>query len=446
MLADVSRLPALGAAALAGALVLSLPGLASGRDPVIVYSPMAGATALHDRTDASTLRQAPVLPNRRWPANRLVGKLNGKELSKLSTVQIAARMRAAWRDPSTGSRVAIDEIAPTHWDLQAAKRLRAAMIRLGADRRRITFYAAPSMVEQVGRRDPRRALAAKHRTLIDAMSRGRATYLLTYRGNLQPFPAKEMATHPTRWLARWPAGRGSLHLMLGPDGGIGQAALWNRVRASAAGRKLLANGPAAYGLRTSAVGRAWAVAYTNFLGAPTAAPPGGDYPVPVPGGLALKRSSRRTVEVTAARRGRVVVSMKRLAGGATRAIKKLTAPRATTRVAIPGDARPGKYRVTAVLQGDGLKDRKAVIVTVARQKVKLAYASGVFTLTVPRGARAVLSLLPPNGKRRAIGKAVGPRTKRIPLPKGLRAGRYTAVASTSGAGGQKPRVSFRVTK
>jgi hypothetical protein len=426
--------------------VLAVPGLALARDRVIVYSPMAGAIAVHDGVDGTTLRQAPVLANNRWSTGRLVAKLNGKELSRLSTAQITARMRAAWRDRNTGSRVAIDEIAPAHWDLAAAQRLRTAMVRLGSDRRRITFYAAPSMVEQVGRRDPRQALSAKHRTLIDAMSRGRSTYLLTYRGNLQPFPAREMATHPTRWLARWPSGRGSLHLMLGPDGGIGQTALWNRVRASAAGRQLLANGPSAYGLRTAAAGRDWAVEYTRSLGSPNSVPPGGDYPVAVPGGLALKRSGGRAVEVTAARRGRVVVSIKRFSGGAARAIKKLDAPSASTRVAIPFDTRPGKYRVTAVLQGDGLKDRKVVVVTVTRPKVKLRYASGVFTLTVPRGAQAVLSLLPPNGRRRAIGKVVGPRTKRIALPKGLKAGRYTAVASTSGAGGQKPRVSFRVTK
>jgi len=442
----VSGFPTLGAAMLSGALLLSLPGLAAARDPVIVYSPMPAATAVHDGVDGATLRQAPVVPNRRWPTRRLVAKLNGRELSRLSTDRITARMRAAWRDRNTGSRVAVDEIAPAHWSLAAAKRLRAAMIRLGADRRRVSFYAAPSLVEQVGRRDPRLALGAKHRALIDAMSLGRSTYLLTYRGNLQPFPAREMATHPTRWLPRWPKGRGSLHLMLGPDGGLGQIALWNRVRASAAGRELLRNGPAAYGLRTSAAGREWGVEYTRFLRSPDASPSGGDYPVPVPGGLGLKRAGGRAVEVSAARRGRVVISITRLSGGRKRAIKKLDAPSAPTRVAVPRDARPGRYRVIAVLQGDGLKDRKVIVVTVTRPKVRLTYRGGVFTLTVPRGARAVLSLLPPNGKRRAIGKAVGPQTKKIALPKGLRAGRYTAVASTSGAGGQKPRVSFRVTK
>jgi hypothetical protein len=442
----VARLPALGAGVLAGALLLVPPAVATARDPVIVYSPMAGATAIHDTLGATTLRQAPVLPNRRWSTGRLIAKLSGKELSGLSTNRIKARMRAAWRDRNTGSRVAIDEISPSHWSLAAAKRLRAAMIGLGSDRRRITFYAAPAMVEQVGRRDPRRALPTKHAVLIDAMSRGRSTYLLTYRGNLQPFPAREMATHPTRWLPRWPKGRGSLHLMLGPDAGIGQSALWNRVRASAAGRRLLANGPGAYGLRSGQAGRDWAAQYGRFLAAPGAPPPGGDYPVPVPGRLALKRAGAQAVQVVATRRGRVVVSIARVPRGKRRAIKKLTAPHAATRITIPRDTRPGRYRVTAVLQGDGLKDRKAVIVRVVRPKVRLRYAKGVFTLTVPRGARAVLTLLPPNGKRRAIGKVSGPATKRIRLPKGLPAGRYTAMASTSGAGGQRPRVAFRVTK
>ena len=440
MLGTTLRRSALGGIAL---LLVGAPPAAA-QERVILYTPVAGAAAVHDTLDQPTLRQAPVLPNRRWPTGRLLAKLSGKELSRLSAARIEGRLRAAWRDRNTGGRVAIDEISPVHWSRDGALRLRAAMLRLGSDRRRVTFYAAPAMVEQVGRRDPRRALPAKHSILIDAMSRGRATYLLTYRGNLQPFPAREMATHPTRWLPRWPARRGSLHLMLGPDGGIGQDALWNRVRASPAGRRLLANGPAAYGLRTAADGRAWARAYRRYLAAPGAVPPDGDYPVPVPGGLGLRRSGARAVTVTAARRGRVVVSMTPARGGQRRAIRKLVAPHRATRVVLPRNARPGRYRVQAVLQGDGLLDRRAVVVTVRRPRVGLTYKGGVFTLRLPRGVRAVLTLVPPNGRRRAIGRAAGPGVRRIRLPQGLPEGRYTAIAGTSGAGGQKPRVSFRV--
>lgn len=428
--------------AFASAALLALPAIGAARDPVIVYSPMAGATALHDELGQTTLRQAPVQPDRRWSTGRRVAKVNGKQLSRLSASRIAMRLRAAWRDPNTGSRVAIDEISPNHWSGAAATRLRAAMALLGADQKRVTFYAAPSMVEQLGRVDPRKRLSAKHSRLIDAMSRGRATYLLAYRGNLQPYPPREMASHPTRWVARWPAGRGTLHLMLGPDGGIGQRALWERARSSPAGRRLLANGPAAYGLRTARAGRAWAAEYARFLSAPTAPPPAGDFPVPVPGGLGVKRAGPRAVVVTSARPGRVVVSVAKLPGGTRRAIRKLNGVQETL-VRFPADLRPGRYRVTAVLQGDGLTDRASVNIAVRRPKVKLAYRNRLFTLTVPKGARAVLSLNR-NGKRRTIGKATGPATKRIRLKKNFPKGAYTAVVGTSGAGGQKIRRTVRV--
>jgi hypothetical protein len=428
---------AVGLAVACGAL-MAAPAAAEGRDPVILYATTEGASGVHDALGQVTLRQAPVRPNARWPRSRLIAKESGKELSRLPTTRIVSRLRAAWRDPGTGSRVAIDEISPGHWSAAAAARLRTAMIRLGADRRRVTFYASPSMVEQVGRTDPRRPLSTKLATLVDAMSRGRATYLLTYRGNLQPFPAREMATHPTRWLPRWPARRGTLHLMLGPDGGIGQAALWNRVRASAAGRRLLGNGPAAYGLRTAAQGSAWAAQYRAHLAAPSRVPPGGDFPVAVGGGLTLTKVGRAAVRVRAAREGRVVVRMRLLPRGRMRAIRKLTAPHGAVTVPLPRDAKPGRYRVSAVLQGNGLVDRRAVTISLRRPQVALSYASRVFTLRVPRGVRAVLSVTRlPDGGRRALGRVVGPATRRVALPEGLPAGRYRALVSTSGAGGQR---------
>ena len=411
-------------------------------DPVITYAPQAGAAALHDQLGQVTLRQAPAATDSRWPTGTRIAKVSGKTFSRLTTNQMVAQLRSAWRDRSTGSRVAVDEIAPAHWSASGAVRLRTAMIRLGRDRRRVTFYAAPSMVERVGRTDPRRRLNPVLGTLIDAMSRGRATYLLTYRGNLQPFPAREMASHPTRWSARWPSGRGSLHLMLGPDGGRGQRDLWNRVRASAAGRAMLARGPAAYGLRTAAAGRGWAREYTRFLASPRGAPPQGDYPVPEPGGLRLQRRGTQTIRVVTTRRGRVVVSMRRHSGGSRRAIKKVKAP-GTSTVRIPRDTRPGRYRITAVLQGDGLVDRKTVTVNVRRPRVRLGYTNRRFTLVVPAGVRAVLSVTK-NGRRRTLGKVRGPATKRIRLKAGFPKGRYLAMVGTSGAGGQKIRRAVRV--
>ena len=46
-----------------------------------------------------------------------------------------------------------------------------------------------------------------------------------------------------------------------------------------------------------------------------------------------------------------------------RAIRKLTGPtRGSVLIGLPRDTRPGLYRVRAVLIGDGLRDRAAVVV------------------------------------------------------------------------------------
>ena len=202
---------------------------------------------------------------------------------------------------------------------------------------------------------------------MDAVSKGRATYLLTYRGDMSPFPAREMAMHPTRWAARWPAGRGELRVMLGPDGGAGQPEIWARLRATVAGRALLANGPAAYGLTTPAAARAWVAQYRAFRAAPNVSVTGGDYPVPMPGGLTLTAAGANRVKVRLDRPGRAVLTIKPVAGGTLRAIKKLAGPTGgDVLVRLPTDTRPGRYRVQAVLIGDGLRDRAAVIVKVKR--------------------------------------------------------------------------------
>ncbi len=199
--------------------------------------------------------------------------------------------------------------------------------------------------------------------MVDALSRGRATYLLTYRGDRTAFPAREMATHPTRWAARWPAGRGELRVMLGPDGGAGQAELWARLRATPAGRDMLARGPGAYGLTTVAAARDWLAQYRAFRAAPTVAATGADYAVPSPGGLTLAAAGNRRVRVTIARPGRAVVTMTPRAGGKVRAIRKLSGP-AGVLVRLPADSRPGVYRIQAVLIGDGLRDRASLRVRV----------------------------------------------------------------------------------
>ena len=167
-------------------------------------------------------------------------------------------------------------------------------------------------------------------------------------------------------------------------------------------------------------------------------PPGGDFPVAVGGGLTLTKVGRGAVRVRAAREGRVVVRARLLPNGRIRAIRKLTAPHGAVTVPLPRDARPGRYRVSAVLQGNGLVDRRAVTITLRRPRVAMGYASRVFTLRVPRGVRAVLSVSRlPDGGRRALARIVGPTTRRVALPEGLPAGRYRALVSTSGAGGQR---------
>jgi hypothetical protein len=354
--------------AVVGALVALLAAVSAAVavDGPLVYLRQEPAIAIHDGLGGGTLRQAPVIPNPRWPAARTVGKVSGRDIAGAGAARIAGLLRAGWRQPGVGGLVAVDEITPRQWSADGAAALVAAMGRLGGDARRVLFYASPAMVEQVGRRDPRAALPANLQNLVQAMSMGRATYLLTYRGNLQPFPAREMATHPTRWAARWPGG-GELRVMLGPDGGLGQAELWARVRATAAGREMLANGPAAYGLRDAGDARAWLAQYRAFLASPTVSVTGSDYPVPMPGGLTLSGAGLARVRVLIQRPGRAVVTMRPREGGTTRAIRKLTGP-ANVVVRLPRDSRPGLYLVRAVLIGDGLRDRAEVVARVPARR------------------------------------------------------------------------------
>jgi hypothetical protein len=73
------------------------------------------------------------------------------------------------------------------------------------------------------------------------------------------------------------------------------------------------------------------------------------------------------VRLTITRRGNAVVTTQRLGGGLVRAIRKLTGPTAgSVLIRVPRDTRPGRYRVRAVLIGDGLRDRAGVIVNVTR--------------------------------------------------------------------------------
>jgi len=354
------------ALSVAACATLSGVATAAGADAPLLYLRADPAAIVDQGLGGGTLRQAPVVPSPRWPAGRTVGKVTGRELAGAGAARIAAILRAGWRQDGVGGLVAVDEVTPAQWTPASAAALASALDILGPDAARVIFYAAPSFVERVGRVDPRAALPATLAGLVDAVSRGRATYLLTYRGDMSPFPAREMATHPTRWAARWPAGRGELRVMLGPDGGLGQAELWSRLRATPAGRDMLARGPAAYGLTTTAAARSWVDQYRAFRAAPTVSVTGGDFPVPAPGGLTLTTAGASRVKVVLGRAGNAVVTMTPVGGGKVRAIRKLVGPAAGVVVRLPADSRPGLYRVQAILIGDGLRDRATVTMRVRR--------------------------------------------------------------------------------
>ncbi len=356
---------------IAAVLVLALAGAgtAAAADPPLLYVDHDAAVAVDAAVGGHTLRQGPAREDARWPRARIVGKVSGRELAGAAAPAIAARLRAGWGARGAGGTVAVDEIVPAQWTPAGARALAAAMDRLGPDARRVVFYASPAFVERVGRTDPRHAPAPVLAALIDAVSRGRATYLQTYRGDLSPLPAREMAQHPTRWAARWPAGRGELRLLLGPDGGAGQEELWARVRSTPAGRALLANGPAAYGLRGAAAGRAWAAQYRAYQASPETPARGGDVAVAAPGGLTVTRAGARAVRVRIDRPGRAVVSVVPRGGGQVRAIRALTGPTAgAVLVRLPRDTRPGVYRLRVVLIGDGLRDRAVLTMRVTRSR------------------------------------------------------------------------------
>ena len=351
------------------ALIAAAPALARAADPPLLYLNEEAASVVHDGVGGGTLRQAPIRPNPRWPAARTVGKVAGRDLAGAGPRRIAALLRAGWGQPGVGSLVGVDEISPRQWTATAARSLATALERLGPNAQRVLFYAAPALVEQVGRADPRRPLPAKLRALVDAVSRARATYLLSYRGDLSPLPPREMATAPTRWLARWPTDRGELRILLGPDGGLGQAELWARARSTPAGRELLARGPGAYGLRNGAAAAEWLAQYRAFRAAPGASATGVDYPVPQPGGLTLEPAGPNRVRLALGRPGNAVVTTQPVGGGFVRAIRKLTGPtRGSVLIGLPQDTRPGRYRVRAVLIGDGLRDRAGVVVKVTRRR------------------------------------------------------------------------------
>lgn len=363
------------ALATGGALWLLGPATGLGATSV-VYSPDAAANAINDGAPGvtglrSALRQAPIVEESRFSTARLVGKVSGRELADQPSAEaMAALLRrgqqvVVTRDGTTrvGGRVGVDEIIPNHWSVASAGMLRQALGQMGPAADGVIFYASPALVEQVGRHDPRRALPARNRALVAALAGDGRTFLEVYRGSLRPFPRAEMANHLTRWQARWPDARaGNLHVLIGPGIGATQTVIWGRIRASEAGRELLANGPGAFGLRSAEEGHAWLREYRDFLDRPEAAP-AGSARIVRPGGVRLLVETDQRLRPSAVVRLRLArPSTATLAlidsRGQRRVFERLTVRRAATiRVKLPLRIRPGRYRLVVMVSGENLNER-----------------------------------------------------------------------------------------
>lgn len=355
------------------ALLAAVPALAG---PVIVYSASEPAHAIHDgaagvpgQRDAH--RQAPAAEDPRYPVARRVGKVGGRELVALDAEAMANRIRAEWRQRDVGDLVAVDEIESSRYTPDRLAVLNRALDLLGPDAERVVFYVSPGTVSQVGRVDRRYPLPARFAALVRTLARGGHTYVVVYHGDTSPFTRDVMARDLTGWQARWPVGRADrLHVMSGPETGADQAEIWNRIRATAAGRALLANGPGVWGLRSAGEGLRWLAQYRAYLAQPASPPAGGEARVPTGGGLAVTLPGSRlrpgaTVRVRVERTGRAIVQLIPR-GGAPRRIRAIIGP-ADAAVRLPTDVRPGRYTLRAVLLGDGLRDVASASFTMLRR-------------------------------------------------------------------------------
>ena len=348
----------------------------------LVYAGGTAADAIHHAGVTGALRQTPIADrgDPLWPVARRVGKVSGAGLAKMDAHEMEAALRAGWVNHDVGGpvggHVGVDEISPSHWGAEEAADLAAALAALGPDARRVFFYVAPALVERVGRTDPRQPPTADIRPIVSTLMNGGAVvYLEVYRGTMVPFPAREMATHLTRWADRWPAaGLGNLRLLIGPGVGTTQAEIWNRIRATPAGRRLLANGPGYYANAThtsAGDAAAWAAQLATFRAQPDAPPPGGDYRVATGGDLVLVRPTApllpgRSFVFTTNRPGTAVVRLVS-ASGKVRIIKGSLTVGADGRavVTLPRDLTPGRYHVKVSFRGEGLSDSAIMPLTIA---------------------------------------------------------------------------------
>lgn len=387
----------------------------------LVYATADAANAINDGGPGvpgltTALRQSPIVDDPRWPVDRRIGKVTGRDLAKLSAAGIADALRTAWSERDAGGRVAVDEFVPGQWSDAGAAQLAEAIRLLGPDAERVFVYASPALVAQVGRVDLRQKVTGRNASLFNATAGAGRAYLELYTGNLEPLPPREMATYITRWLARWPGARADrLHALIGPGGSTGQAEIWRRVRASPAGRAILANGPGAYGQPTAADGLAWLSAYRAFLGSPASPPPGGDTPVSSGGDVNLVLPPGRLgaggrLKIEFSRAGRAIVRLTD-ARGVRRVLGARTIPAAggTARFSLPKRLRAGRYLLVVTLVGDGLTDRIERPLRIGRAavgaRVRVGQTGTGWALLVRPTAAAVLSgrleiATPPSGYRR----------------------------------------------
>ncbi|MEQ8833301.1 MAG: hypothetical protein RIB67_02505 [Miltoncostaeaceae bacterium] len=360
------------------AAALALPvGAAQAVDIVYLNGPEADKVA-----DAGhgALRQVPahVDLNPRWPAHKRIGKIAVRRdgLMNASPGGMLAVLRSRLNDGTAGRRVALDEINPNQWTASQAASLVRAMRALTPDERsRVVMYAASPMLQQVGRVDPRRAIPARHARLLIAMSLAGRSYFQTYGGRWAPLPADLLARDLPRVLRRWPSRAPTPGLLVGPSQGIGQDALWTRLRTTPAGRTMLAAGVVIAGgdAMTQDEVRAWLAEYREYRARPGASPTGRDRVPPVGGGLAVASSSSlrpgARYWVGANRPGRAVVRLITLTGwrkGTARVIAKtpFTGPQVKSD-RIPRDLYTGRYRIVVIFTGKGgLRDRTRKVVRV----------------------------------------------------------------------------------
>jgi len=440
---------ALAAGAVLAPLAAAYPGLH------VVYAPREGAQAIHDGAPGlpgltGSLRQGPVFDDPRWPASRQVAKVRGRALSRMDVPAMVATLRAGLADPLRERGVAIEELVAADWGVAATQRLIQALEQLGPAARDVFVWVGPSIVAQIGRVDLQDPLRTRHRWYIGALRRAGAILLEMYGGGAAPLTAAQFAEYPSRWLARLPAGEhGRLHVVFGPDRGVGQDRLWAWARSTPGGRQVLRNGAGVYGMQTAADGLEWLAQLRAFQSAPDTAP-AGERPVPTRGGLTVLRSGR-TVRVTLARPGRVTVSLIPIGGkGKRRMIRALQGPVSDVAVRLPRDLRPGRYAIITVARGNGLRDFSNIHLVVPRFRpvtpLDLTRRGRTLFVTVGDGNRVMIRLDPPDGRKRVIARLRGPLARRVVrIPRDLVKGVHIAVALSTGAGGrQQDRVGFRV--